>query len=383
MAKTQKKQAATEGKTNQAKAARTALEVRDEVIESLESCKSNAQFLDILDKYNLDKKKGVFSIGSFTSKQHGKIADADAEIKALIIEKKIYFAHKIRTDLIHSLESCTSNDQLLEILDRYDQDKEDKLYKINLNDITEEQFEVIKQLNLKITILIESKMKEFQFELDEEVDEIIQKTDSPRAALAKPTHHPEMGSRDTHVHESSKTATQEKVIHDRAFFTHKKGRIDPLRLIHVADVKAQLLLLSDKRAEFSGRLIAHQKANPGDTKKAAEYMDAKKALDNIYNKINGLYESYIRKEIDLDQFKTDANVCLAEGSDDVQILKSHRGVKQILVNLLAFFLTGGIGYGIAALATGRLMLFNPSTNTGQKTDDLLQSIDMASVSPAA
>ena len=67
----------------------------------------------------------------------------------------------------------------------------------------------------------------------------------------------------------------------------------------------------------------------------------------------------------------------------MQILKSHRGVKQILVNLLAFFLTGGIGYGIAALATGRLMLFNPSTNAGQKTDNLLESIEMVSATPAA
>lgn len=380
MAKTQKKQAATEGKANQAKAARTALNVREEVISSLDSCQSNAQFLDILDKYNLDRKKGVFIIGNFTSKQHGKITDADAEIQILIKEKKIYFANQIRTDLIHSLESCTSNDELLEILDSYDQDKEDKLYKINLNEITEEQYEVIQQLNLKITILIESKMKEFQFELDEE---LIQKPVSPRSELAKPTHYPEMSSRETHVPEPSKTATQEKVAHDRAFFTNKKGRIDPLRLIQVADVKAQLLLLSDKRAEFSGRIIAHQKANPGETKKAGEYMDAKKALDNIYNKINGLYQSYIRTEIDLDQFKSDAKDCLAEESDDVQILKSHRGVKQILVNLLAFFLTGGIGYGIAALATGRLMLFNPSTNAGQKTDNLLESIEMVSATPAA
>lgn len=377
MAKTRKNQAATEGKTNQAKAARTALQVRDEFITSLEACKSNTQFLEILNKYNSDKKKGVFSIGIFTSKQHGKITDADAEINTLIKQRRIYFAQQVRTDLIHSLEACTSYDRLLEILDEYDQGKEEKIYKINLNDITEKQYAVIQQLDLEISTLIESKTKQFAPELDG-IDEKIEV--KPEYASMKSV--PEEISPSAHEHVPNPKSQIKKPCWS-AFYAGKTGQVDIDRLTNVVIVRDHLRSIYDKKAEFWGKLDTLRKTHPEEIQKVREYQDAIKALDNIYEGINGLYQSYITREIDLDQFKSDAKVYLSEDCDDVQILKSHRGVKQILVNLLAFFLTGGVGYGIAALAAGRLMLFNPLTSSAQKTDNLLQSIEMVCASPVA
>lgn len=161
-------------------------------------------------------------------------------------------------------------------------------------------------------------------------------------------------------------------------------RVDPKKVEHLTGVKQQLIILSDKKAEFIGILTAHNRSKPDDLKKAEEYTKAIRAIESIHNKVESLYNDYIHGDIKLDQFKAAAKPFLHEENGDVQTLKSHRGVKQIWANLLAAILSAGVIYGIGVLVTGRLMLFNPATDSSKKADDLRDSIENVQVSvPAA
>ncbi len=141
--------------------------------------------------------------------------------------------------------------------------------------------------------------------------------------------------------------------------------------------------LSDKSAEFAGKIHALLQADPIDEKKLADYTKAKTAIDSIHRGINGLYESYIHGRINLAELKKEAKPYLNEESEHVQTLQSHRGVKDILLNLLAA-LGLNIFYGIAALAKGSFLVFKSATDSATRLNTLDESIDNASTaSPAA
>ena len=165
---------------------------------------------------------------------------------------------------------------------------------------------------------------------------------------------------------------------------------DPVRESHLVKVRKYLQELSDKKAEFVGRLAFHkdQNNNPVEVdleedETAAEYKKAIEAIGRIYDQVADLYNNYCYGQIDLNQFKLQAKPFVQDESEDVKTLQTHRGVKEILINLLAAIFSAGIIYGIAALATGRLMVFKPATKAGQKANDLRESIDNAVAAPCA
>jgi hypothetical protein len=159
--------------------------------------------------------------------------------------------------------------------------------------------------------------------------------------------------------------------------------VNPEREKHLIGVSKQLNYLFDKIAEFEGKKSDLNLADPRDAKKAEEYKNAQKAVRAIYNSVANLYNQYITDEIELDTFKTQAKPYLHEENENVQALQSHRGFKQIFFNLLAAIFSAGVIYGIAALAKGSFLVFNPSTDSGKKAQNLSAEIERATAAPAA
>ena len=342
------------GQTKQEKAFLEVSKVREKLISSLEKCTTEKRLNEILDQYNADIKKGLFrvNLGNFKSKFRLQIEGMNDTIDELIESKKALFA-SISSSSEESAEDVESDISV-----------EDKKYEV------------------KDVITIDSAAKMINLYLfnpaNESADdsELANNDASEEAQLAivannKPKDEPVEG------------ALPKPAIDAPDINTPKAKNFDPKRVFELAAVKQQLNALSDKSAEFNGKLQSLLANNPDDLKKAEEYRKAKAAINSIHHQVQNLYNDYIYGDIDLNTFKEAAKPLLDNENEHVQTLQSHRGTKQILINLLAFILTAGVGYGIAAIATRRFMVFNPHTDSSKKADDLLQSIHNAQATPAA
>jgi len=299
---------------------------------------------------------------------------------------------KLREGLIRSLTNCSTWERLEILLNKYEADVQKGLFRVNLGNFTSKYRLQIQGMDEEIKELIEEKRALY----------------APKPVLSEESEASDMNeelSVEDEVEEAVKDnfADNENVIEhliedllsDVAFhkIEHINGpvmicppldkKVDPKRVLDLAAVKQHLDALSDKRAEFDGKIVRLLRDYTEESKQVEEYRKARNAINHIHTQIEVLYNKYVCGEIELEAFKNAAKPLLNNENEHVQTLQSHRGVKQILVNLLAFVLTLGVGYGVAALATGRFMLFKPHTNSSKTAEDLLQSIDHAQASPAA
>ncbi|CAM2967284.1 hypothetical protein [Legionella worsleiensis] len=93
--------------------------------------------------------------------------------------------------------------------------------------------------------------------------------------------------------------------------------------------------------------------------------------------------NYITGKMTLNEFKNQSITLLNDENKDVKELKTHRGLKNILANLL-IALTGIGAVVIAARSVyhGKVTLFNTSTDSGSKVDAIKESLENLSVNQA-
>lgn len=101
---------------------------------------------------------------------------------------------------------------------------------------------------------------------------------------------------------------------------------------------------------------------------------ASNAIELILQSIKTLNDQYDKKEITFDEFKQGALACLSEDKPEVKCLNQHRGIKQILTNLLTAIGLLGIGYAIVAACKGSWTVCPVDTDSGEAVEQLKRSI---------
>ncbi len=310
-----------------------AVQVRKELIAELETCKSAGKLIEIEKAYAHKKHLlKLFEINpQFNKRDRDLLETRDVQIANLFAEKRQEFASK-----------------LAQIIEQ--------------RRLAEEQ-ERQEELKQKEQLLSSSEVS------IEEIDEPVDTVEDTTSATGN-------GFTITIPEENT------SIISEPSLSEEVQQQIDAQRVKDLIEVKKHLDRLSDKSAEFAGKIHALLQQDPVDIWKLADYTTAKTAMDSINKGINGLYENYIYGRINLAEFKKEAKPYLNEESEHVQTLQSHRGVKEILLNLLAAIVGLGIFYGIAAAVKGSFLVFKPATDSGEKLSDLGKSIENT-VSPAA
>lgn len=112
------------------------------------------------------------------------------------------------------------------------------------------------------------------------------------------------------------------------------------------------------------------------TVKAQTYYAAMKAASSIHKSMKSVTEDYVSGLISLEQFKTKSREILDDKAEDVQTLKTHRGWKEIVLNLvIALTVIGFIVITVNSINHGQFTFFTPSTDSGKTVDLLRNSVE--------
>ncbi|MCL9682796.1 hypothetical protein [Legionella maioricensis] len=351
--------------------------IRKNLIKNLEECKTAGGFKAIMAQYRKDTLDGHFSLvgKNLTKSRRETLERLDAQIDMLINEKREQFEDKLTQ--LHEKEKAQ---QAAELSSSSDESEH--------SDVSEhsEHPEVIEPpKETEHPEVIEPPKETEQLEETEQLGEII---DAPPHDL---NHIPaccSVGSEKKVEKVLKKEKSKTVLTPDSTISTSEipvvTREINPERVVHLARVKAQLDALSDKKAEFIGKYSAHAERYPNDLAKLEEFNKAIQATENIHHNVTSIYNAYVYGDIELDHFKEAAAPLLDNDVEDVQTLKSHRGLKEIVVNLLAAILTVGLIHTAAAIAKGKFefRLFKPATKSGVIVDNLEDAIEHSQVAAA-
>ncbi|BCA96365.1 hypothetical protein TUM19329_27260 [Legionella antarctica] len=313
------------------KAFNAAEQIRNNLITSLRNCKNKSMLDSILNKYEKNQKKNMFAVGNLTPGHRKTIDGLQETIKELIAEKQLQFPPKP----IEEIEVRDNSEEIQNVDEPSEMSKS--------NDPVPDPTHV-----------------------DAHIPTFVPTTD--------------IGHQEPVLDLNSEAATSTLDSDLPVIFRE----IKPERERILARVKLQLDALSDKKAEFVGKYSAHADKYPDDLATLEEFDKAMQATENIYNRVNYLYDAYIHGEIELNVFKDEAAPLLDDTVEEVQTLKSHRGLKEIVINLLAAIFSIGIIHGASFIATGKFefRLFKPATKSGAIVDELEKEIGNAAAASA-
>lgn len=277
-------------------------------------------------------------------------------------------AKKVRSEFIERLEKCDSALDLAKIEEDY---KATELPKL-----TAFHSARIKSQEKKITLLLEEKQTQFLVSVEPQplissVEEVAQLTvlqkevislgtscvDSPNIVIA------DVRSYGAGVGSPGPIYSEEPYANNN---TNPQNRED-----YLARVRTQIKLLDSKKQHFY--LKYSQYASTGDTAGSDRYLAAYTELSQLLDSVDELTNSYANNKISLASFKKDAKNLLDENNPGVQELRTHRGCKEIIVNLLAAII-GNVLFLAAAACAGTFTLFKPATDTGSKVKGLAAEI---------
>lgn len=137
-----------------------------------------------------------------------------------------------------------------------------------------------------------------------------------------------------------------------------------LREQKISQYTKLLKQLEIKRDEFHTRY-------PDDS--CDDVSNAYGAACQLVNILNGYTESYKKQDINLTQFKENSSRVIQSRRNGV--LGEHRGVKELLINLLLVIGTLGIGYAFAALFTQSFTPIKCNTDTVNRLNETKKKLD--------
>ena len=112
----------------------------------------------------------------------------------------------------------------------------------------------------------------------------------------------------------------------------------------------------------------------GDFKGYKKYYAAHQAALDVVNQIEALTNKYASNQISLTAFKSQAKVLFDDQNPSIKQLQTHRGWKEILVNVLAAII-GNVFFLAAAACAGTFTLFKPATDSANKVNALARAVN--------
>lgn len=159
------------------------------------------------------------------------------------------------------------------------------------------------------------------------------------------------------------------------------------RSLKLKKVREIIALISAKEKEFAQRSSLF-------TDEEDLYYEAQQAVKSICYFMRVLANQYEEQSINEQEFMAWAHYMLADEKparpvplihgfdvfyldiirESAELLKEHRGWKALLINLLAACVSCLVGYALAMVLTRRLLVFQPTTDTGSKLSQLDEEI---------
>lgn len=280
-------------------------------------------------------------------------------------------AFSAREQVIEQLTQCGSYARLQEITSKLNKSQSKSHSPYSISNLTEYHTATIKNMDQKIADLIDVKSKQFPKPVA---------TTEPDATSIVPTIPAEKKSV-TVVHTTNEPV---KAPVPRVFvqtpgtpttpykpLKRESNNYNSVREHELAQVMKQLARMLTKIDDLY--LLGDECE---DTAKADIYHKAARAASSIYNSVSLAANDYIYEAIDLDVFKEKTQEFLNDDARNVQTLKTHRGWKEVLLNLLiAVTGVGFVALAAASVYNGRITLFTPSTDSGKKVDALRESVE--------
>ena len=315
------------------KAYERAFNIRVSFVNKLEKCNSAEELAVIARSYQTALEKGRLSYSVLTQYHSTEINSLSTKIKTLFAEKQQQFTAVNDTAGISPRAT------------------EEQTYGI---------IEEVREVDYHHAKKIETGEYE-DVELDEEEEEefLFNNTDSTQTRR-----HGYEGSRE---HDGD--------YHDGGYDVDDTYGTNPGKEHYLAKVRECIASMRLKMSYFE-RMMHEYKNNPD---KAKPYEKAYGAAKTVVTAMERLANDYAREHISLAKFKAQTKTALDSKNEHIQTLESHRGWKQILVNLLAA-VCGNVVYLAAAAYTGSLLLFKPETDAGAKVRQLKDAVENVSES---
>jgi hypothetical protein len=273
--------------------------------------------------------------------------------------------YEVRARLIERLKSCDASTSLTELWQDYLKNKEIGLFNLSL--LKSSEAVAIQSMNSQIDRLFVEKSELYSVKLtvvdkydnspDDELysdDEIQEEAFAAINGIIKKIEGEDRDEDNSDV-SSSSAASDANLLKEQ----------------HLVEVRRQIQLLRVKAESFRAKMQFCLNLNQY---QATMYYKAHSSALNLAKSIETVANNYASDSLDLNSFKAQCRDLFSTDNHDIQVLHTHRGWKQLLVNVLAA-LIGGIFYMAAAVCTGRLLLFRPETNAEKRVNHLAEAID--------
>ncbi|WP_298622468.1 hypothetical protein [uncultured Legionella sp.] len=334
-----------------------ASEARNSIITRLEDCNSYKRLEEILSsmKRSQANAQSPLKIGGLTPHHTSMIQAQDLQIKQLIQAKKAQFPKpevvlaetKIEITEAVSVEPLTT-----------DSDEES-------------------EANDEVVITVENDtdkeaIKTVIFTEEASHSERSLSVDASDYDLGKNTPSNEYSGQSDYLSERSISTSTNR------FYRPLKTNSDEFnheRAQEIVAVRDQLMVLNAKRIKLSDISDKYRDNNQMDDAKT--YRRATNAAGVIHTNLSLLCSDYEHNKIDLNTFKSMAQLYLNNENKDVITLNTHRGYKDVIANLLiAITGIGLLAIAAASIYNGRLTMFSVTqTATGANVNSLNDAVE--------
>ncbi len=288
-------------------------------------------------------------------------------------------AFKARETVINQLSNCNSYEKLQEIEKGFKKSKSRSQSPFSIINLTVAHTETIKNQDKKIADLLVQKRAQFPFALVKTAVESVITPDEPVTTVVQPVNEGISPANEA-IEPINVLTSATRIIHSNGAPSIRQ--YNPLKReadLPSAEREEQISKVRIALAEMSTKidaLYATSVSYKNKPAKAELYTRAAKAAARIHNSLNLLCEDYVYNKIDMDTFKNESRKYLDEEDANVQELKTHRGFKEVIANLLIAI----SGVGLIALAVysaykGRMTFFPLATDTGNKVSALKDSVE--------
>ncbi|MDI1351725.1 MAG: hypothetical protein PSV35_02995 [bacterium] len=351
-----------------------AVEERNTLINKLEKCDSSRDLDKIKKEYKSDIKKGRFQVRSLTLFHAGTIGNLNKRISNLFTIKTqelISLDEQQIVDIIVPTSPAKLEDnfeQCTMILETDEENEDSDLLFLSQN---EKEEPIIHNAVVKTNLNVEDVTPKYPPHVAVE-DEVVQ----TQVAAVYESVNDEIVieiERSTsfsieNEHTTAITATRlEHEVQD-THYNITCPVVNNTREKELSKVRDQISIIREKALYFDDEGMKYS----SDT--TNKYYKARDAAISIANNMEGLADLYVQEKLTLKQFKFQAHALFDVKNEDMQVLQTHRGWKQIALNTIAAIL-GTVVYALIALYQGKTMLFTPATDAGKKVQNLEQAID--------
>lgn len=340
-----------------------ASEARDTVINNLKACQSYERLQDIIAKLEKGKSRSQspFKITNLTASHTATISSKDYEIARLIKLKAAQFPKPVVNVPVVSELTSDTTEEIVKTDPTVEVDATDDTVKADKTD-EPEIIETTEETPVDLTLVCDT----------EEYSPVYDETGSADKNPINSGNQPE--------YTGAKNIPQ--IIDLYIPLKNKTDEFNHERAQELWKVRDQLDVLKNKMKALYKTSDTYRDSNKQDDAKI--YRKAAQAARVIHLNISMLCADYEHNKIDLQTFQSKSKEFLNGDNQQVAVLNTHRGYKDVIANLLiAITGVGLLAMAATSLYNGRFTMFKVTgTDAASKVNALKDTVEHVQETPA-